>query len=454
MEFEVKELKRSMKTIGALLITLSFITPASSVFIIAPGIVQQAGTGAFLSFILAAIVGVFTAFVYAELSSAYPIAGGEYAIIGRILGPFAGFVVLGVNIITMILMFAAISLGIAPYLQPIFPELSPVAAGLITVALTTLCALLNIRTNAIVTGIFLLIELLLLAGVAWLGFADVARPVGDFVLHPVYLPGSGGELSPASFGIIGLAIWAYNGYGQAVYIGEETHDAPKSIARVILIALAVTVLAELLPVTAMLMGAPDLKALLGSQNMFADFITTRSSPRVNSIISLGIALAIFNANIAIALMTARQIFSSGRDHVWPRAVNYAFTRIHKRFHSPWIATLALGAMSACACFISLNYLFIVIGAGIIFIYVVLCIAVIIGRRNRKTKHAKYRMPFYPLPPIAALLALGYVVYANYLDPDIGRPSLLATLGMIVISALYYVLVLRRRKGGWTLRGPV
>src|ERR1700687_5010056 len=57
-------LKRSMKLLGTLLITVSAITPASSVFIIAPGVIQQAGSGAFLAFVAAAVVGIFMAYVY------------------------------------------------------------------------------------------------------------------------------------------------------------------------------------------------------------------------------------------------------------------------------------------------------------------------------------------------------------------------------------------------------
>jgi len=72
--------------LGALLITLSAVTPAASVFIIAPGVIKQAGTGAIWSFLAAAVVGVFMAFVYAELASALPLTGGEYAIVGRTLG--------------------------------------------------------------------------------------------------------------------------------------------------------------------------------------------------------------------------------------------------------------------------------------------------------------------------------------------------------------------------------
>ena len=86
---------RSMKVFGVLLLTLSAITPASSAFVIIPGIIQQAGTWALISLAAAALVATAMAFVYAELASAWPLAGGEYAMAGRTLGPFAGFVLMG-----------------------------------------------------------------------------------------------------------------------------------------------------------------------------------------------------------------------------------------------------------------------------------------------------------------------------------------------------------------------
>jgi hypothetical protein len=63
------------------------------------------------------------------------------------------------------------------------------------------------------------------------------------------------------------------------------------------------------------------------------------------------------------------------------------------------------------------------------------------------------MPLYPLPPVLAAASLIYVAYANFSDPVIGRPSLGATIAVMIVSAIYYVLVLRRR-GTWELRGPV
>jgi amino acid transporter len=182
------------------------------------------------------------------------------------------------------------------------------------------------------------------------------------------------------------------------------------------------------------------------------FLVARGGTVINTVISLAIALAIFNAVVAIILLTARLLFSSGRDRVWWTPINNALTATHARAHTPWIATLVCGALSAGACFIDLKVLFVVTGTSLVAVYAALCLAVIAGRRNGTIAHAAYKMPWFPLPPIAALLVLGYVCWLNFMDPVIGRPSLAVTVGVMVAAARYYAFVLRRR-GGWVLRGP-
>jgi amino acid transporter len=447
-------LRRSMKVLGTLLITLSAVTPASSVFIIVPGIISTAGTGAFWSMLAGAFVGVCMALVYAELSSAYPLTGGEYAIVGRVLGPLPGFIVMGVILVTAILIPAVLALGVATYLDAVFPGFSAVPTAIGTILITTVIAMLHVRTNAVLTGIFLAIEIAALLVLVGLGFANAARPLSDLFVHPVVLSGS--ALIPASAAKIGMAtsvaIFAYNGYGAAVYFGEETHDARRHIARAILWALALTVAAELVPTTAVLLGAPDLVKLLGASNMMGEFIASRGSNAVNIAVSLGVALAIFNAVIAIMLQVARLAFSTGRDIIWPHPISTRLTYTHARFNSPWLATLACGALASLACLINENTLFVITGTGLVMVYGMLCVAAIIGRRNGTTAHAEYKMPLFPTAPVVALLVMLYVIYTNWLDPVIGRPSLLTTAAICLVSLLYYVLVLRRR-GEWVLRGP-
>ena len=447
-------LQRSMRVFGTLLITLSTSTPASSVFTVVPGLLLVSGTGAFLSMALAALVGLFMAFVYAELSSAYPLAGGEYAIVGRVVGAFPGFIVMGVYIVVSILIPAVMALAIATYLGVLNPRLPTIPMAILTVALATLICILNIRTNAAITGVFLVIEMLALTVMAGLGFAHVSRPLSDLILHPVLL--SGASLVHVPIAVIGMAtsiaIFAYNGFGAAVNFSEEMHAPKQHVARTILWALAITVVAELLPVTAVLMGVPDLRAFFGAGNMFGAFLAARGGSALNTGISLGVALAIFNATIAVLLVAARVTFSTGRDRVWPQPISQALALTHGRFHSPWVATLLCGVLAALACLVDLNLLLVLTGTGLILVYSFLCLAALIGRWGGTTAHGQYRMPCSPLAPIVALLVMVYVVCTSWFDPEIGRPSLFATLGIVIASACYYALVLRRR-GVWKLRGP-
>ncbi|HEY5048826.1 MAG TPA: APC family permease [Rhizomicrobium sp.] len=449
-----RALKRSMRVVGALLLTLSSVTPASSVFVIVPGVIAQAGTGAFISMAAAALLAVPIAFVYAELSSAFPIAGGEYSLVGRGIGPASGFAILGLTAFGNMLAPAVLSLGATPYLAVVLPGLNPIIIAIVIIVSTTIAGILHIRTNAWVTGIFLFLELLALAALAALGFLHIARPVTDLALHPVVLSGHALQASPlAMIGVAtSVAIFAYNGYGAAVYFAEEMHEAPKLVARTILWALVITIATEFIPVTAVLLGAPNLKALLGSNNPFGDFVLTYGGRWFNIAVSLSIALAIVNAVLATVLQNGRFFFSTGRDKCWHASINDRFTRTHSRFHSPWVGTLVAGGLAILACSLGLQLLLVLTGAGISITYVALSVAALCGRWRNRSNHAAYRMPLFPLMPILALLVLAYILYLSWLDPDQGRWSLIATFAAMGLSLTYYFLFLRRR-GVWVLRDP-
>lgn len=449
-----RTLKRSMRVIGALLLTLSAVTPASSVFVIVPGVFQEAGTGAFLSMAITAIVSLAVAYIYAELSSAFPIAGGEYSMVGRTLGPAAGFAVLGLTAVNNMLAPAVLALGAATYVGAVWPNLDPITVGIAIIAVTTLLGILHIRTNAWVTGVFLLLELAALAVLAVLGFMHAHQPLSALLFHPVTLSGS--ALKSAPLAMIGLStavsIFAYNGYGAAVYFSEEMHEAPVLVSRTIMWALIITVATELLPVTAVLVGAPNLKDLLSASSPFAYFVMAVGGPVLNIVVGLSVAIAIINAVLANILQNGRFFFSTGRDSTWHPRINEAFTLTHTRYNSPWVATLASGASAAVMCFVNLQLLLVITGTGLVLVYAALCFSILAGRKTDSTAHAVYRMPLFPIIPVATLLALGFVVYASWIDPETGRPSLIISAAVIVASIAYYRLVLIRREA-WMLCGP-
>jgi len=296
-----------MSVLGTLFLTLSAATPASSVFVIVPDVISQAGTGALISMAVAAVIAVLVAQVYAELGSAFPFAGGEYAIVGRIMGPLAGFVVLGLNLVNTLFATAVLALGVSDYLSAVVPGLSPVPVALAVVGGGTLLGVLNIRTNASITGVFVAVEIVALAVVAGLGLLHPSRGLPEAVLHPVAL--AGGALSSTPLAAIGLsvavAIFAYDGYGSAVYFGEELHQAPRRIARAILWALGITVVAEVVPLIAVLTGAPDLAGVLTAKNAVSAFVMSVGGPGLARVMGVAVGFAIMNAVIAMVQATVR-----------------------------------------------------------------------------------------------------------------------------------------------------
>jgi amino acid transporter len=451
----IASLPRCLGFMGVLFLTLSATSPASSLFIIVPGMLQETGAGALWAFLIAGVVCLASAFIYAELSAAFPVAGGEYVMVERTMGPLAGFVVLGINLFNNCLFPPVVGLGVSAVLGTVIPGLPQVPTAIAVVVASTLCGILNVRVNALITGLFLLLEAGALGVLVLLGILAPARPLGPLLVHPLMANGAG--LGPVSSSAIGLAatvaIFALNGYGMAVYFGEELRDAHSKIARVILTSFVVSLMLELLPVAAVLVGAPDLQALFAAEDPFGGFVATRGGPLLAQLVAVGITIAIVNAAIVTVLASARFFWCTGRDRVWGRRLDDLIGRLHPRWESPWAATLVIGGLGVACCFVSLRFLLILNGGGLIVTYGMLAAATIAGRRNGATAHAAYRMPFYPVAPILTLLSLAGIVYADWLDPAEGRPGIYATLAQIAAAALYYGFVLRRR-GAWIVSDPL
>jgi amino acid transporter len=155
-----QELHRELSILGNVVIVLSGVTPASSVFIIVPFIMLTAGTGAFLAMVFAAVIGMFMAFCWAELTTAFPITGGDYALVWHAFkGPWArvggalSMAMLALMVATVATIPAVIALGTSQYIANVATVDTRIAGAIVCLAAGGI-ALLRIRTNAWITGVF------------------------------------------------------------------------------------------------------------------------------------------------------------------------------------------------------------------------------------------------------------------------------------------------------------
>ena len=431
-------LNRQLGLVGAIFLTISAITPASSVFIIIPGIITQAGTGTVLSLLLASLIGVIVALIYSELSSSFPSAGGEYVMVNETIGSLPSFIVLVVNAIVMILISSVLALGAGDYLSKLFP-IPPAGAAMILIMIATLVGVANIRLNAWVTGCFLAIELASIGYLIFLGTTHFTGGFSQLLFNPVVSNGIILAHAPAISIVIAAAVaaFAFNGYEQAVYLTEEIVSVRKNIPFIILFSLLVTLFIEIVPTALTVMMMRYNVHELSSTSIFYDTILTFGGHRVANIIAGGIVIAVFNAAIVNILMTARFIYSTARDGYWGSTLGGRLGAILKGQRTPWIATFLAGVVSTLVCLVPLQVLLVLTGTGLLIVYGILCVAALTGRLSGASKAAEFRAPFFPLLPLAGLIGIGGILAANYLDPVIGRPSILVTAIIVGIAIVAF-----------------
>ena len=111
--------KRSLSGFGVIVLTLSVLSPGVSIFVSGASLLQQAGTGVVIAFLIGALVCYCQTGLIAELGAAYPTAGYDYAAIGHALGDWAGATCYLASIIGIPLFLNISAAGIATYLHPL-----------------------------------------------------------------------------------------------------------------------------------------------------------------------------------------------------------------------------------------------------------------------------------------------------------------------------------------------
>ncbi|MFJ6104110.1 APC family permease [Streptomyces sp. NPDC092359] len=434
---EPQKLKRSIGVVGGTLLTLSCVTPASTLFVVVPDLFGSVGTFTALTIAIGSLLCVGVAFVYSELGTLVPSAGGEYAIVSTLAGRLAGWLVFVLSLLVVMIVPPVISMGTADYLAPLVHIPAPVA-GAGVMLLATLAGLLDLRANAWITGVFLVLEVIAAGLVAVLGLTHAQR--GPGALFHGQVAGEGGTHALVTGGLVvsglAIALFVTQGFSTAVYLSEELENPRRNVARTVLATLAISTAVILVPVVAITLGADDLGALTGGD--ISGMITAWSNSTVGTFISLCVALAIVNAGIVMVIQNSRVLFASARDKAWPEPVNDALSRLG-RFGSPWVATLLVGVPGAALCFVDLDTLYGVTGVSVTGMYLLVAVAALFSRRGAHREVAAWRMPLWPAVPVLLIGVLAYVLSTQETE------YLLWTGGITAVATLYWAFYLRPRQ---------
>lgn len=416
---------------------------------IGSGIFLMAGSIAIQLHSLGAVVAVWAfggllslcgAVALSELGAALPAAGGLYVYLTRAYGPGVGFVY-GWSAMALIhagsiaTLASAVGLYAAPFLGLDAGQQKVLQVACIAVFTLVNCLGLvlgkrvqNVLTGAKLAGLVVMTALLYSRGSGAL-LADHWWP-------------SGTQVGWAPFGVALIAaLWAYDGWHFVSFAAGEVKDPQRTLPRSLLIGTVATFAIYLLVNVAYYAVLPA-EVVRGNDRVAAAAVERALGPGAAVFISLLILVSILGAMNGILLGAPRVNWAMARNGLFFPS----FARIHPRFHTPVVATVAQGAWAAAFTLVGTFQQLFTSYVFTSWIFYGLAVAgVVILRRREPELPRPYLCPLYPLTPVFFVIATAGIVLSSFVADF--RQALVG-IGLIAVGIpLYFVF---RVAGG---RGP-
>ncbi|USQ95809.1 amino acid permease [Caulobacter sp. RL271] len=405
------------RTIGLFQLTMLGVgaTIGTGIFVALTTAVPAAGPAVILAFVLAGITAALTALCYAELASTIPVSGSSYSYAYATLGEFVAFIVGACLLLEYAVSASAIAVGWGQYLNEMLVDLvgwkmpdaiakAPGAGGVFNlpaVVLVGSCMILllrGVKESTTINAVLVVLKLLILAFfviVAFSGFQ--ARNLTPFM--PMGLAGVGTAA--------GSIFFSYIGIDAVSTAGEEVKDPhrtlPLGIVLSLLIVTAIYILVALAAV-----GAQPWTAFAGQEAGLAVILRNLTGQAWTSLVlCVGAIVSIFSITLVVMYGQTRILYAMSRDGLLPKL----FQRLDPRTRSPDLNTYVVAAFIAVlAAFVPLDVLMNLTSMGTLIAFAIVSLGVIILRRIQPDLPRGYKVPLYPVLPVASVAFCAYLVW--------------------------------------------
>jgi APA family basic amino acid/polyamine antiporter len=418
-------LKREINLWEAMLTGIGLILGAG-IYVLIGKAANIAGNGIWLSFLLSAIVAVFTGLSYAELSSIFPKAGAEYVYTKHAFGRRLAFIIGWLIVISGFVFSATVAFGFAGYFEKLFGvPYMPTAVMLIV--LLSLLVFYSIKESMWFAVVSTLIELLglfmiIVMGLPYLGSIDYFE-----------FPSLAGVFTAAA-----LIFFAYIGFEQIARLSEETKNPKVNIHRAMLLSIAITTIIYVL-VALSAVSIVDWRVLGASNAPLADVASKILGPQASLILSVIALFATSNTVLFMMVATSRMIYGMGKSF----SHENVFARVHSKTRTPWVATIITMIFSVLALsFGNIETVANITDFLIFFVFIVINASAIKLRYSVKREEHHFMMPLnigrFPIVPVLGIAScLVLMAYVNF-------EVMLYSILMIVVGFL--IAEILERKG--------
>ena len=429
-------------------------------FITLPLIIAAAGYRLSVwAWVLGAVIAVADGLVWAELGAAFPRAGGSYAFLREIYGPeragnWLSFLYVWQLSFSAPLSIASGCIGLSGFLAWFWPglETAPIAslpalhyANFAAAAACLLVTALLYRNLSSITRLAWVLFAGVMAAIAGVIISGFARAAATGGWH---MPAS--PALPAALAIGGLAqatliaTYDYWGYYNICFLGGEVRQPEKTIPRAILLSVlfvsAFYVAMNLAALPSLRDAAAHAATDVVRLQLVAEIARSAFGRLAGSLLAALVVWTAFASVFSLLLGYSRVPYAAARDGNY-----FGFLgAIHPRHGIPHRSLVALGLVATGFCFFSLTQVItMLVITRILLQFFLQQAGVMLLRVQRPELERPFKIPLYPLPPLAAIA--GFVFILANRSHALGG---MAVAAAIAVSGTLIYLIRARRLAQW------
>lgn len=436
---EGNQLKRTLGPGSLVALGIGAIIGAGLFSITGGAAANQAGPAITISFIVAALGCAFAGLCYAEFASMIPVAGSAYTYSYATMGEFIAWIIGWDLVLEYAVGAATVSISWSRYLVkfcegfdvhlPAALTVGPWDGGVINlpaifiVILMSLLLMKGTQESALVNGIIVGLKVAVVIIFIILGWKYINE--SNYV---PYIPDNTGKFGEYGFsGIIraaAIVFFAYIGFDAVSTAAQEAKNPKKDMPIGILGSLVICTILYILFAHVMT-GVTNYTTFKGQDGIAPVAVAIESMgtpdasgaihpdyPWLNRAIIVAILAGYASVILVMLLGQSRVFFSMSKDGLLPRV----FSAVHPKFQTPVKNnTMFLVFVSLFAAFVPARVVGEMTSIGTLFAFILVCIGIIVMRKQMPDAPRAFKTPLVPLVPILGVATCFFMMAFLPLD---------------------------------------
>lgn len=403
------------------------------------------GEFSLIPWIVGALVALADGFIWGELGSAWPEAGGSYVFLQKIYkgkpGRILGFLYVLQTSLHLPLVMTSAAIGFANYFGYLVP-ISFWQGKLVMIGLVLTVVFLLYRKISDISKISLVLSIAVAGLLLWTIFTGAIGYHTEIMEANSSLAKGFKDFNNLAFWFIvgnytSKTIYAYLGYYNVCNLGSEIKNAEKNIPRSIIISI-VGIAVFYLCMQWMIAGSVSQSKITNENVPIISILFQQAYGKQTAAIATVLLLVVAGSSLfALMLGYSRIIYAAARDGMHFKL----FGHLHptKNFPDYTILTFGLIAVIFCLLFNKPSAVFGFIVVTRIFIqFIPQAFGIIWMRIKKRTAELNFKMPLYPLIPIASILVWVFVFITS------GYQYFLSGISIIIVGILLYYLLFNKK----------